>query len=717
MGASSLFSDSWYRVTELKPRLRHHVEIQRRFYRGKRWYVLQDHVTGKFHRFSPDAYFVIQLMDGSRTVNDIWIQASNKLDNQHLPTQDDVIQLLSRLHHADVILGGVNPDSDDIVQRQETLRKKKVRSYFINPLGLRFPLFNPEPLLQQIHGLSRLIFNPLSGCLWLLLVVAAFVMALKNWDILSHNVADRVLSAENIVLLWLVYPIVKFMHEMGHALAVKRWGGEVHEMGIMLMVLVPVPYVDASDAHAFRKKYQRIMVGSAGVAVELLLASLAMWFWLYAEEGMSRAVAYNVMLIAGVSTLVFNLNPLLRFDGYHVLADILEIPNFGQRANQYLGYLIKQYIFCAKDIPVPSEASSEKCWFIFYSIASFFYRMFILYVIVLFVAGKYFIIGALLAIWAAIMMLLVPVFKVIRVAWTDPRLDDHFGRGMFVCATGMIALVMMCGLIPAPSSTLAEGVVWVPEQMWVRAGSDAVVSQVLARENKAVHSGDVLMHCEAPELKAKITVIVARLAELQVRLTTAMKEDRVQAKMLQEEIEQTQAQRRYLSDRMAALIIRSPADGIFMMKEPENLVGHFVHRGEMLAYVVKPDALQVRAVVKQEHIKQVRENTKRIELRLSEHFSDIYTTSLLREVPAAIRTLPSMALAVEGGGHIVLDPQSKQKPQAFKSLFQFDIALPAAYSARMMGSRVYVRFVYADEALLLQWYRQLRQTFLSVLHV
>jgi len=127
--------------------------------------------------------------------------------------------------------------------------------------------------------------------------------------------------------------------------------------------------------------------------------------------------------------------------------------------------------------------------------------------------------------------------------------------------------------------------------------------------------------------------------------------------------------------------------------------------------------LQVRAVVKQEDIKQVREGTQRVELRLIEHFSDVYTTSLLREVPAAIRTLPSMALAVEGGGRIALDPQSKDKPQAFKSLFQFDVALPASYRARMVGGRVYVRFVYAEEALLWQCYRKLRQTFLSVLHV
>jgi len=713
----SLFSDSWYRVAELKPRLRQHVEIQRRHFRGKRWYVLQDHVTGKFHRFSPDAYFVIQLMDGSRTVNEIWMMASQKLDSEHLPTQDDVIQLLSRLHNADVILGGVRPDSDELVQRQQTLRKKKIYSYFINPLGLRFPLLNPEPWLQQMPSLPGILFSLTTACVWLLLVGSALVMALRNWDVLSLNVADHVLSAENMVLLWMVYPVVKFLHEMGHALAVKRWGGEVHEMGIMLMVLVPIPYVDASDAHAFRKKYQRIMVSSAGVAVELFLAALAMWFWVYAEEGVGRAIAYNVMLIAGVSTVLFNFNPLLRFDGYHVLADWLEIPNLGQRSNQYLGYLIKQYIFRAKDIRSPANAAGERFWFVFYSIASFCYRMFILYVIVLFVAGRYFVIGVILAIWAGIMMLIVPAFKVIKATWTDPRLEEHMGQGMSICVGMLLAVLLMLALIPVSSSTLAEGVVWVPEQMWVRAGSDGFVSRVIAKENSIVHSGDILIQCEAPELHAKRKVIIARLAELRVRYTAAIKEDRVQARLLQEEIDQAEAEYFYLSDRIEALTIRSPGKGLFQIKEPENLIGRFVRRGEMLAYVVRPDEVHIRAVVMQEDIKQVRKKTVQVQVRLSEQFANVFNTSLLREVPAAIHILPSMAFAVEGGGNIALDPQSRDKLQAFKSLFQFDIALPRHYKASMMGSRVYVRFVYADEALLWQWYRQMRQTFLSVLHI
>ena len=195
------------------------------------------------------------------------------------------------------------------------------------------------------------------------------------------------------MLLWITFPFVKALHELGHGFAVKRWGGEVHEMGIMFLVFMPVPYVDASAASAFQSKYQRMVVGSAGMLVEVFIAALAMFVWLNVEPGMIRAVAFNVMLIAGVSTVLFNGNPLLRFDGYYVLMDWLEIPNLGSRANQYIGYLIQRYPFGIRNAQSPVSARGERGWFVFYSIASFCYRMFIFATIIWFVAGEFFVVG------------------------------------------------------------------------------------------------------------------------------------------------------------------------------------------------------------------------------------------------------------------------------------------------------------------------------------
>jgi len=306
---------------------------------------------------------------------------------------------------------------------------------------------------------------------------------------------------------------------------------------------------------------------------------------------------------------------------------------------------------------------------------------------------------------------------VLKSTWTDPKLDEHFARGMLISAAAMASCMMMVAMVPVSSSTLAEGVVWVPEEMWVRAGSDGFVDRIVARENSQVKAGDILVVCKAPELNARRAVVLARLAELRVRYTIAIKDDRMQAQLLQDEMRQAQAQYTYLTERIDALTIRSSRDGMFMIREPENLPGRFVRRGEMLAYVVQQGHLHVRAVVMQESIQQVRADTQYVEMRLSENFLEVFEASLLHEVPAAIHALPSMALAIEGGGTIALDPESKDEAKSFKSMFQFDIGLPGQLNAKAMGSRVYVRFVHADESLAWQWYRQLRQTFLSVLHV
>src|SRR6185503_10544121 len=182
------------------------------------------------------------------------------------------------------------------------------------------------------------------GLVWLAVVAPAAVHLAVHWTDFSHGVLDRLLTPQNLGMMWLLFPLIKTLHELGHATATKAFGREVHDLGVMLLVVTPVPYVDASAAWAFPGKWRRIAVGAAGMAVELVLASLALYVWLAVEPGLVRALAFHVIVIAGISTLVFNANPLLRYDGYYILADLLEIPNLRARANRYLGYLGERYL-------------------------------------------------------------------------------------------------------------------------------------------------------------------------------------------------------------------------------------------------------------------------------------------------------------------------------------------------------------------------------------
>ncbi|NNF46941.1 MAG: PqqD family peptide modification chaperone, partial [Desulfofustis sp.] len=363
----SLYSTYWYRVADIKPQLRNHTRLYRHIYRGQTWYVLQDPSSNRQHRFNKTAYFIIGLMDGKRTVAEIWTAATEALEDE-APTQDEIIQLLAQLHSADVMQSDIPPDTDELFQRQEKHRGKW-KQRLTNPFALRFPLVDPDRFLVRWMHLVKPFIGRIGFLIWLLIVGCALILAARNWPELTHNMADRILKPENLLILWLVYPVVKLLHELAHAFATRIWGGEVHEMGIMLLALTPIPYVEASASATFPDKRRRMAVAAAGMAIELLVASLALFLWLSIESGRVSTIAYNVMLIGGVSTLLFNGNPLLRFDGYYILADWIEIPNLAQRSTRYLGYLLQRYPFGIEEASSPVTVDGERPWFIIYGIA------------------------------------------------------------------------------------------------------------------------------------------------------------------------------------------------------------------------------------------------------------------------------------------------------------------------------------------------------------
>jgi putative peptide zinc metalloprotease protein len=526
----SLFSASWYRVAELRPRLRSHALIHRHRYRGQIWYVLQDRSTGRFHRFSPVANFVIGLMNGRRTLREIWDLACTRLGDD-APTQDEVINVLASLHRADVLQTDAPPDIGELHDRNVHQERLKLKQYIQNPLALRFPLFDPDRLLTWLNPLTRRLFGWGGALLWILVVGWALVLMGAHWTELTKDITDRVLATDNLLLMGLVFPVAKLIHEFGHGLAVKAKGGEVHEMGIMLLIFMPLPYVDASASIAFREKRERMLVGASGMLSELFIAALAMFVWVNVEPGVVRALAYNVMVIAGVSTLVFNANPLLRFDGYYIVSDLLEIPNLGQRANAYLGYLVRRYALRVKSAVPPDAAPGERPWFVFYSIASFVYRMFVMVSIVLLLAEQYFVVGVLLALWSLYTMLVQPLAKRVGYLFAAPELRNRRLQALTTAGLTVLIIAAVVFWLPAPSWTRTEGVAVAPQDAQVRAGADAFIKSVAVKVNQPVKAGEVLVVTEDPELLTRVRVFEAQLREQHARYAAAH-EDRVQMNMI-----------------------------------------------------------------------------------------------------------------------------------------------------------------------------------------
>jgi putative peptide zinc metalloprotease protein len=710
--ARSIFSPSWHNVAELRPRLLAHARFHRHVYRSQPWHVVHDPTGGKYHRLSPGAYALVRRMDGQQTVQALWDQAC-RVGGDDTPTQNEIVDLLVQLHAHDLLYCDVTPDAAQLFERFRKQRRSRWKQRFGNPLGLRFPLIDPDAFLTRWSPLLGRAFALPGAIVWLAVVLPALVLAGLHWSELTGNLSDRLLSAQNLALLTLLYIPIKALHELAHGAATKRWGGAVPEMGVMLLVFAPVPYVDSSASSAFRARHQRAIVGAAGMLVETFIAALAMYTWLLLEPGTARAAAFNVMLVAGVSTLVVNGNPLLRFDGYYILCDLIDIPNLGQRGQRYCTHLADRYLFRARALEEPDESLAEKRWLAAYTVLSWLYRLAITVSIMLFIAGQFFIFGVLLALWALFQFLGMPLYKTIKHIRTSPALARIRPRAARITIAIAGAVVSIAVFLPMPLRTQTEGVVWLPDNALLRAGVDGTLREWLVKPGQFVTRGTPLAMMDDPALDKELEAARANVAEYQARYDAQAFTEPAGAEVVRQQLEQRKSRLRHAEERHAQLIVASESDGTLVAPQYVDMTGQFYRKGELLGYILDRHKLIARIAVPQMDIDLVRTRLRHAQLRLADSVSDVYPVSALREVPGAVEELPSPALSPAGGGKIPVDPKDPHGLKLLERVFLFDLDLPDYVRPDRFGAHVYVRFEHLSEPLAHQWYRRLRQLFLS----
>ncbi len=676
--------------------------------------MLEDKSSGRYFRFSSAVNQFVGLMDGERTVQEIWDSVCEKLGD-NAPTQDEVIQLLGQLHASDVLQCDVSPDSMELFRRFDKKRSKDWKQRLASPLFVKFPLLDPEEQLERWLPLVSPLFTWAGALIWLCVVCAAAVLAVSHWSALTHNFADHALAPTNLLILALTYPVTKAVHELGHAFATKIWGGEVHEMGITMLAFMPIPYVDCSSASAFLDKRQRMIVGAAGIIVEFFLAALALFVWLNVQPGIVREIAFNVMLIGGVSTLFFNGNPLLRFDGYYVLADAVEIPNLATRSRKYLSYLFIRYVFGVREARSPVTAPGEAGWFLVYGTASMLYKFFVMFVIIVFISAKFFVIGLMLAGWIIATQIFLPIVKQVSFVLLSPQIQRHRVRAVATTFLTLIAVIVLLFLVPVPSRTMAEGVVWLPEQSQVKAAINGTVVRVLAAPDSRVEPGEPLFETEDPFLPVNVKLIESQLRELSVRYDAQGRVDRVRAQIIKEEMAAIQANLADARDRLGRLIVRSEVAGKLIVPNAEDMPGRFIKQGETLGYITDSSPITARVVLKQGEYALVRERTLEVEARFSDRIDEPLEATIKREVPAANYLLPSKVLGRIGGGRIPVDPLDSRGTKALEKIFQIDVEIHERKEVPHIGKRVYLRFNHGNEPVAQQLYRALSRLLLGLL--
>lgn len=707
-----MISQNWPMIAGLRPQLRQHIRTYPQIYRGERWYVLRDESNGRYLRFNKAAYELIGRLDGQLKVEEILAQVNDGQAEQGL-SQEEATMLLTQLSAIDALRSNLPSEARDLFKQYQHDRRIRLQRAVMNPLSIRFPLLDPDRLLERLLPWVRPLFSKSGALLWLLVVGLAGLLALTNFQSISLAVDADILSPSNLILMLVVFWCIKTVHEFAHAFAVKVWGGEVHEMGITLLVLAPVPYVDASASWSFRDRHKRVLVSAVGILVELFLAALALFVWLSVEPGLVKDAALNAILIGSVSTLLFNANPLMKFDGYHVLQDLIEIPNLSSRASRYYLFLVQRYLFGLEQVRSPATAAGEQAWFLVYGLAAFFYRMTILVAIVLFLAEHYLFLGVALGSWSIFMQILMPLFRAVRYLVTGPALAGRRFRASTLSSLCVAVVTAALLFFPVALTTSAEGIVWVSEQARLYAGTDGFVSELLVQPGEKIDAGTPVLRMRATDLETRIKVLQARRRELEIRSASERLSNRVSSAIIRDELITVESELAQAREQAETLLVKSEAGGVFVLPDAHRILGRHFRQGDPIGYVISPGGMMVRTVVPQSDIGLVRQRVERVEVRLAERLDETIESSVLRETPAGTTALPSRALGAAGGGAIAVKQSEDGGLTAAEKVFQVDLELPANLHISGVGQRAHVRFEHGAEPLAAQWLRNGRQLLLS----
>ncbi|AOS43721.1 Peptidase family M50 [Lacunisphaera limnophila] len=707
--APQMFSESWHRIAAQRLQLRPGVEVRRQQYRGELWYVVQDPFTNAFYRIRPGARRLLLHLTGRATVEEAWRRCLRE-DRESAPGQSEVIQLLGQLHQASLLQSDLAPDSRQLFERLRRHQQAQVRSTLSSVLFLRIPLWDPDRFLQRLLPLVRPAFGWAGFAVWAVVVLLAAKTAIDHRDQLFTR-GQEVLAPGNLALLFGAFFVTKLLHEFGHAFACRVFGGQVHQMGIMLLVFSPVPYVDATASWAFRERWRRVWVGAAGMYVELFVASLAVFVWANTGSGMTNSLAYNILFVASVSTLLFNLNPLLRFDGYYLLSDLTETPNLHQRSRTQMFSWAERGLFGLADTPQPASTRREAAFLGLFGIASGIYRIFVFTVIILFVADKFFGLGLLAAAVGAFSLLVLPVWKFGRYLAREPRLGRQRPRAIAVTLGALALVTAFLALYPWPHHTYAPGVLQTREQARVYTAADGYLTEMTAVSGSTVRAGDLLVRMTNPELELRLVSAEARVRQVRLQENVALEQGGAGLRVLQRQRESAEAELADLRQRRGELEIRAPMDGVWVAPRAADLVGELTSRGRQLGIVIDPPDFEFTAIVAQDDSARLFAYAgTAAEIRLPGQAARPIAVSQVQLVPGRQNLLPTAALGWSAGGPVKIQPGDPDGVQTAEPYFKAIARVGVPGDAALLhGQTGLIRFTTGTEPLLQQGWRRFRQ--------
>jgi putative peptide zinc metalloprotease protein len=595
---SSMGHHSTVELSNCKLHLRSDLSFHLQEYQGAACYLIEDEFNSRFFRVGLAEYHLISLLDGSTTISHAISKTAVEMGDQAIPEQD-AITICKWLIDCGLATTDASRTSGRMVESFEKSDRKK-RLAQINPVTPRFPLFNPDRALTQLSNLMGWLFSIPMFLLWCGFVGTAIYQVSANWDMITRS-QSVVLSRDNWIWLVLTWMLLKVLHETAHGIACKRFGGDVRQCGIVLIVMIPLPFVDVTSSWRFPSKWQKIYVAAAGMYVEIFLAAVAAIIWSHSELGPVRQHAFNFMLAGSITTLLFNANPLMRFDGYYILSDWLEMPNLGSHGQQWMKWVGKKF-YLGLDVDQPSWPEGRGWIVAIYAILALFWRILICAGLAIAAESLFFGAGVVLASFAIVLWAVWPIGKLLRMVFIGEATRQRPSRIRFCLLTSMLGFACwgICTEVPWYARVKAPAIVDFQESHEVRTPVGGFLDEIFVCNSQFVRRGELLARLENRDIKTDVEQLQIELASNELRMRQLREREQMAAYDV--ESKNRDALKTKLdekSEQQMELEVRASADGIVVADELDSQLGTHFAPGQKLCTIESESRKEIVAMVSQ----------------------------------------------------------------------------------------------------------------------
>ena len=686
------------------------LKFSTRFENGESFVSVEDPVRSKHYRIGLAEYRFIAKINGERSnanifellKNETGAQQGQQQASNELP-QDQIVQIANWLLAMNLVTVNQSDNSLRLNAMAQQIERAKMKSW-LNPISIRFSLFNPNRFLKSIQPATEWLFSSWFFVLWVMIGVYSLVMLVDNWQRVYASSAN-VLSSGSWIWLLITWFVLKVVHESAHGIACRKYGGEVPEFGVVFILFAPMAFVNVTSMWRFVNRWQRMVVSAAGMYVEFLVAFLAIIVWSQ-TDGVVASIAFSVMVMSSVTTILFNANPLMRFDGYFLLSDLLAIPNLYGKGGQWFSETTKQLFF---GVPKQTQFhANERVPVAIYGALAFVWR--ILIGLGLIIAASVLLQGAGLVLSGigVVTWFALPILRQI-VSLTDSNGQVKINKIRTAVSVACLVGFVVAGVyvFQAPATKSAPAIVQLHNESVIRSDASGFVTAIHVAEGQTVAKGDLLIELENPELANEL-----------VELTRLREEAKIQSRIHQQQgnqaMVQAETQRVYgLTDQIIekqsatkGLQVLATDDGVIVQRQLANRLGSFVEQGDELLTVAKLDSKEVVVSVDQSEYDATVWTTGK-QLRLMFPGKAVVNATLVSINPRASQspTFPSLT-ATQGGSlpvrTLVKSPldDNELNFELLSPRFDVTVSLPGDLGDQVLaGQRGYAYFESTEQSL------------------